>query len=362
MAFRTATLPWAWLIALVTFGAIESGMRTAIPADEFPVRQDIRASAAFLRVLKADGPAEIAFVGASLTERGVVIPRISKRVNAKARQTTRVANYGHPDAQAEFVEDVVHALMRGESKPRIVLYGVSPMQLNRDLRAESTSGVWRFEDLARKVQQRGPGVLDELPQVLQNELKLTLRIAQLRHDRKAWYQRLVNGRPFPKTGLRGGHYHITPGSRTNLIARPPTLKTKGYQNMKRRMQESIVDGHWVHSEKLLGHMKGVADLCRESGAELVYFEIPFHDTLRTLMADNTYDNFYDLMDEVSAETGFPFVSVSDLGVSLTDAHYADGAHLNLEGARTMSAPVTQHVVLPALNRAALRTQPRPGGP
>jgi len=352
MGERTATLPRAWLAALVAIAVLESALRLAVPADEFPVREDIRTSAAFLRVLQADGPAEIAFVGASLTERGVVIPRISKRVNARAGRSVHIANYGHPDAQAEFVEDVVFALMKGEPPPRLVLYGVSPMQLNRDLRAESTSELWRLEDLPRKFDQHGMGVLDEVPQVLQNELKLALRMVQLRHDQTAWYRRLVHGRAFPKTGLRGGHYHLTPGSRTNLIARPPTLKTQGYHTMKRRMQESIVDGRWVYSERLLGHMKGVAKLCRDNGADLVYFEIPFHDTLRTLMADNTYVDFYDVMAEVADETGFPFVRVSQLGVTLTEMHYADGAHLNLEGARAMSAPVTHQLVLPALNRAA----------
>ena len=350
MAPSRAGIPRAFVLALMAVIALELGLRLLVPSDEFPVRQDMRESAALLRTLQAAGAAEVSFVGASLTQRGVVLPRVSALLDAKTGRQVHIANYGHPDAQAEFVEDLVHALMKRNPPPRVILYGVSPMQLNRDLVPERTAHLWRASDLPREWQQHGRSMLRDLPQVIHNELKLQLRLLQLRHDRTAWTQRILHGRPFPKTPLRGGHYHLTPGSRLTLAERPPTRDTRGYLNMKRRIQESIVAGRWVHSEPLLEHMKEIGRLCRDHGTELVYFEIPFHRTLGDLLAPNTYATFYTLMGEVSRETGYPFVPFSELGPVLTDDHYSDGAHLNLEGARVMTGPVTRRLIMPAMKR------------
>jgi len=341
MASKT---PWAFAIALLLVAGLEVFLQLAVPADEFPVRREIRQSAAFHRVLAADGAPEIAFVGASLMRRGVVVPEISAALQAATGREWTVANYGHHDAQAEFVEDMVLALMADDTPSQVVLYGVSPLQLNRSGFREHTSQLWGMSDLRREWGQRGTEVLGDVPQVLHNELKHHFRLPQLRHERVAWFKRIAFGIPFQKTPLRGGIYHVSPGSKANLVDHPPTLDTPGFLALKRRIDRATDDGRWLMSDQLIAHMKGVAAACEANGAKLVYFEIPFHRTLEHLLAPNAYPDFYAQMEAISEETGAPFVPFSELGLTFTDAHFSDEAHLNLDGASMMTAPVMEHVI------------------
>ena len=336
--------PWAFLLALVGLLAVEVALELRIDGADYPTRDHLRDTGAFRHVLRHHGAAEVAIVGASVARRSVVIPDMQAVVDEAIGRKPAIVNYAHQGARAEFVEDLVHVLLRQDPPPRVILYGVTPAQIASDNDPQKTSYVWGFQDLPRELSEHPASTLGELPQVVRNEIKLRSRVLQIRYDLWGWRDYLVFGEDFPPGAMVGAQHHRGAFGSSSLADYLNPQDTSLYRNLAEDIRDATQGGQWTYSEARVADIRAMAAACETAGVTLVLYEIPVPDLYRQLLPANAYPDFYAQLDRLPVQ----FVRLAQLGDNYTDASFSDAVHLNLAGAQSMSGPVARQVLVPAL--------------
>ena len=229
-----------------------------------------------------------------------------------------------------------------------MISGVTPAQLASDNVPQKTSYVWGAADLSRELSVEPLPTLGEIPQVIRNEIKLRSRILQLRYDLWGWRDYLVFGKAFPPGAMVGEQHHRGRFGSSSLTDHPDPAHGSLYEELVRNAADTTVDGRWVPSPVRIQAMDAMLAACQARGVALIAYEVPVPTVYRALLPPNTYSDFYAEMDALE----IPFVPLSDLGVTHTDAHFSDVVHMNLEGARLLSGPMVREVLVPAIERRA----------
>jgi len=329
---------------------VEVGLELGIDGADYPTRDHLRNTGAFRHVLRHHGAAEIAIVGASVARRSVVIPDLQAGLAKTLGREPGIVNYAHQGARAEFVADLIHVLLRQDPAPKVILYGVTPAQIASDNDPQKTSYVWGVLDLPREFSDHPRQALAELPQVVRNEIKLRSRTLQLRYDLWGWRDYLIYGTAFPPGAMVGAQHHRGRFGSSSLAEHPDPAHGSLYEELARNAREATVDGRWTFSDARLRDIRAMAGTCDARGVRLILYEIPVPEVYRELLPPNAYDDFYDQLGRIRAETAVPFVTLEQQGLTFNDAHFSDVVHMNLQGARRLSASLAT-ALAPVLEEA-----------
>lgn len=339
-------MPWAFLLALLLMGAVEVGLRGALPVEEFPTRHDLRIRGCLRHVLDHYGAAEIAFVGASVCRRSTNIPRIREACAVELGREVTVANYSHVGLWAELGEDVIHVLLREDPAPRLIVYGVTLHQIRSIERDDiQTSWVWTFPDWQREFEEHGFATFDEFPQVLRNEIRRYWRTFQARYAKYGIYHRIAHGVPFDPSSMMGDVHHIERASKLSIARRLPAGFDENVRNLRDKIDRCTHDGVFRFSEERIQNLRNIQRMCDEAGVRILFYEVPLPEVHRNLFPAGAEEAFHTHMRQLSEECGLHFVPFADLGLTVTDKDFADQSHLNLPGANRITEALLEHALL-----------------
>ena len=338
-AFRR--LPAALLGSLIALFCVEVALEIGIEDGDYPTRDHLRDTGAFRHVLYHHGAPEIAIVGASVARRSVVIPDLQAMIADATGRELRIVNYAHQGARADFVEDLVHVLLRQEPAPRVILYGLTPAQIASDNDPQKTSYVWGFADLPREFSEHPRRALAELPQVMGNEIKLRSRTLQVRYDPWGWRDYLWRGVDFPPGAMVGAQHHRGRFGVSSLADHADPAHGSLYEDLAKNAREATIGGRWTYSATRVDDIRSMAEACADRGVTLLLYEIPVPDIYRELFPANAYPDFYRQMEDLPV----PFARLAS---TYTDAQFSDVVHMNLDGARQMSGSLSRQILIPTV--------------
>ena len=340
-ASRGQGAPVALLWALALLGLLEVGLRQVDMSRQLPVVGRPHWYRRALAVhIQDDPPCDVCVVGSSRVQDGIVTAQLAAGVPAG-----RVANYGMPGAGTEGTYAAVRAILR-HHRPRVILYGVSVHPL---VVGPANNGVAEYLAAAAGHWQGWPSPLAW--QAIFDRHVLAFRYRErpvaLAYDLMAWakdpsWSRL---RLLAKPGAVAGYtdtfageaafrHHQQPGR--TVLADPPTVA-----EVQSYMDRFVGAAPFAPQPARLAELRALADLCREAGVELVFFEVPLSRWLADAFGQPAQAKFRAAVRALAQAGGARFLDGPALGGAFTDADFSDPSHLHPRGARRLTAALLQ---------------------
>ena len=357
--------PLGLFLALVLVAGVELALRAQLPADDFLVDQ-VQPHTSIHQALDADGIAEVAFLGASVSWNGLRVPLLDERIDAAAGRDVTVANYSHLGMRAELALDLAEVLARREPAPRVLYFGVTPHSVARSDELDPTAWAWALADWRREVREHGLAAADGLPDALRNELARHLRIVEVRRDPQRYWQRLRSGVAFEPNPMRGGHVlgHVRNPNRT-APRRPGSDAEPGGDGeavdeaedelLVRALEDRNVIGGEDAGEGLLearriALLEEMVEVLTARGIEVVLFEVPLPAIHVRALSDARMQEFQRAMTEIARSTGARYEPFDTLGIEMGFADFKDSSHMNGRGAERFSRAILRAFVLDDVRR------------
>lgn len=343
--------PLGLLGALVLLIGVEYGVRAALPADEFFIAEE-QPHTSIHQALAADGPAEVAFLGASVSWNGLDVRLLDRRAERIAGRELHLANYSHFGMRAELALDLAHVIARQDPPPRILYFGVTGHSVAPSQELTPTSWAWRLEDWAREAPALGVDAADEIQGALFNELALHLRTFEVRRDPRAHYARATTERGFSPGPMRGQAVlgHITHRDRT-----APNLG-RGRQEDDDELMAALVDRGVVGEEGgevamvRVEFLERMIAVLQESGIEVVLHEFPLPRRHARIIDLQFGESFQREMNRLARETGATYHSLESIGVTMEPTDFKDASHMNGVGAERYTRAILDAFVVADLRR------------
>ncbi len=108
------------------------------------------------------------------------------------------------------------------------------------------------------------------------------------------------------------------------------------------------DGRYPLSKRAVEHLDSTIKLCREKGVEILFFELPISTILRDHLPPGVVDRAREMIRQVCDANAVHFHTIEGLGLSFTDADFAEQSHLNYKGALKLTRSLAQTAVIPVL--------------
>lgn len=333
------------MLAVLLVLATEIGLRALGAFEKTPYWTGRAEYFAAAESIERDGPAEICVIGSSRPRDGILTGPIREACRRQLGTDVRVQNYSCAGATPLVVKFVVRRLLRGGSKPRLVLYGVSPLYVGPDA---CGSGIPRqfidWQDWRLMAREDGPDALRFLSCAAENEARKSIMLCRMREGIGPviyGYRYFGKIRYGPYDGeIPLFHQRFRGGS---LVDRPI-----GEERVRLYVSRYLKDGRYRVSRKALKCLKEVQEICAQANVKLVIFEMPYSDFVTRLLPENTFPDFYRAMTRLSQETGGRFVTVTDMKLAVEDEDFQDQSHLNHRGATKLTRALIRHEIVPFL--------------
>lgn len=348
--------PWALVSALLIVLAFEVFLHTRDRLSLIAYASDEGQYHAVRDTIRAIGPAEVALVGSSQVQQGVVMPTLVEELQTKLGRPVRVANYATRGARPDAMNAVVRYLQKQPTPPKLIVVGVGP----RDVRAESIDWprvalFWDAKDWAAAYRRYGFVATDLLPVVIRNEAGRVLYSLNYREEISLSLKRLVQ-----KTGL-----NVDADEGNN-----PILGQVVYQHIGSRGQRSLAttsaslrrilqnaQGQYLFNKPskpipvMAGAMKDLAQALGRSPEASLLVQMPVADALqKQIIQSGQAKAFAALMASVSSATRVPFIPAAEQKLALTDSDFFDLQHLNRPGAEQFSRWLANQIANRMSNR------------
>lgn len=309
--------------------------------------------------LDEHGAGSIAIVGSSRAREAILSPTLEKALLAALRRekpkpggaTIEVRNYALSGAHADAVNQTIRHLLDAEPPPELIVYGVTPLQLEtqRTDPAHHVSYTWEIGDAWDAFRRGAEDAPRYLPNAVRNELAHASWWVRLRPTVRAALRR-----PWSELAWQDLHeVWQAPEQQANPMRGqlPPKQQGKDRNRVirvgKRRI-EKYLDG--LYQEPEYPHTRQVAwlrdslSLCRESGVELLLVELPAAPALRRYSPEHTYPGFNRLFTELSNEFDVPFVPIDEVDVTFEARDFREQSHLTYVGAVKFSRALAPVIV------------------
>jgi hypothetical protein len=334
--------PWALVSALLIVLAVECFLHTRNRLDLIAYASDEGQYHAVRDTIRAEGPADVALVGSSQVQQGIVMPLLVEELEKKLGKPVRVANYATRGARPDAMNAVVRYLQKQPTPPKLIVVGVGP----RDLRAESVDWprvalFWDAADWAAAYRRYGFISTDLLPVVFRNEAGKFLYSLNYREEIS-----LTIKRAFQKVG-----FNLDTDDGNN-----PIRGEVVYQHIGSRGQRSLANTN-VSLKRILLNAQSqylfnkpakpipamaaatkdlVQALGRSPQASLLV-QMPVAEALQNqIIQSGQAKAFGTLVTTLSADARVPFIPADEQNLSLTNSDFYDLQHLNRPGAEKFS--------------------------
>ncbi len=333
--------PWGLLGAIGLLLALELGLRILDPRGVVPYAGGDREYTSLDSYLTTQGAREIAILGNSRPKIAMANPLLTDVLPRKAAGAPyTVGNYAISGAHAEETRTVVSLLLAASTRPRLLVYGVTPRDLAVHEEGQPFARyLWHLQSFLFDRKLRGSYLDAFLPQVLRNEASRFSFLFRLRYETydaflaandrdviahlKAIVKNHAEPPPLPFDGAPDPQLMTRDADSSRRISRAAA---------RRYLGERYRDPDWPHTvqEKFL---EALARKAKNAQVPLVFVEIPLNPALQAELPPNTLPGFYEVMARVSAQYGAPFIRVSDLGTKFVASDFREVSHLNRIGAK-----------------------------
>ena len=345
------SLPRAFLLALLLFLMLETGLRFVDPRHLIPYNENFPFEHYAVRYyLETAGPADISFIGSSRIREAVHLPTLADLL-AGEEDLSRMscANYGCSGASADVVEAVARLMMRQEKKPALIIYGVSPKQyLGRESNLDVCSVYWNFGDWYRARSLHGEKAAKYFPDVFRTAIGRASLVFRYRKRPGDLASRLLSKKQVLTCPIRGepSAWHTKLAGR-NMRTTPTTP-----DKVREHLEYYLVDGEYPMSEEKLKCVQNVIDLCQSNGIPVVLLEVPVADILLEHYPPGTQEKFLEMTQRLSVQNNVPFFRSAEIGAVLSDESFSEESHLGVKGAVVYTKAVYQTVIRPRLKPVA----------
>jgi hypothetical protein len=288
--------------------------------------------------LDEHGAGEVAIVGSSRAREAILSPTL-ERVLRERGTPASVRNYAQSGAHADAVNQTIRHLLRADPAPKLIVYGVSPLQLEtqRSDPASHLSYNWELEDAYDAFLRGAPDVTRYLPNAIRNELAHVSLLVRLRPTVRAALTESPRKPGWPNLDA----VWRAPASDTNPMRGQLPPKQQGqHKNRVTRVSQARIDkylkGLYQEPEypytRQVPWLRDSIELCRTAGVPLLLAEVPAAPILVANSPKHTYPGFYRLMRELAREFDVRFVALDDLDVSFDERDYREQSHTTYRGA------------------------------
>ena len=336
-------VPWAFAIACFLLVGVESGLRMCDPKLLIPYNLGLQEYIAIAQHLNTAGSGDLCFVGSSRTREGILMPDVVQMLKDRFRPNLSVANYSRSGAKADDVEALVKTLVRDRySRPKLIVYGLSPRQLLGGRRDMATSSIfWDINDFRRIYEVDADRAIDSLPHVVRNEIAKFYWTFRYRSKFGHFIMYILGFRvPCPING------DLTPWQ---LYTPQRSLKNQPVSDARvRRYVHNVSRGDYWLSQYRIDRLEAIMDFCTETESQLILIELPLSNILKRHLPAGTYQQFLSIVKSLSKNHNTRFVTLKDLGLVFRDEDFREQSHLNFGGARRLTQALLDRVVIPQL--------------
>lgn len=353
-------MPWAFLGALFLFLACELGVRAAPARAVVPYLSTGRSTYPAIRhFVEEEGPAEIAVIGSSRARESMAAPELRAACELALARPLTVGNYASPAASADEVEAIVRILVGQERKPALVLYGISPLQLSTKAAAVQHAGrLWLLEDWERERPKLSEAAAERMRSMaLHNEVGRWSRLYAYRDMAGIRLRALLGREAVHSNPLLGELTYQQVHQPERRLSDHPVRDAAVRNYLRPRMQGDRLP----LGGRATRNFESILALCKEAGVPIVVYEVPLSETLRRNYPPGTLDRMRRIAQELTNAYRVPYLRAEDLGASFDETQFRDLSHLNLDGARRLTAILAEKAVIPAL-RGELAWEDRPVPP
>lgn len=358
--------PWALTATIGVLAAVELGIRSADPEDVIPYDLGATQYESVVCHVDAFAPADVCFVGASRTREGIVIPEVQRACDKALAQPITVANYATAGQRAGRGNAVVTYLIK-KGHPRLIVCGASPRILHGwTLGVEEIALFWDIGDWWQRFLAAPDRHISLLPIVIRNEvskhyltLKYRRKASVLVRDANraiAWSDRVsfsvkdvLRGAPSP-CPIRGD---LTRWQRfqpdRSLLTDPVPEK-----RVRRFVDRLLINGEYPMPQRNVDLLADTIRLCRENGAEVIFFELPLSDILQEHLPPNLAEKSRAKIQRLCDAHGVRFFTLERLGLTFAEADFVEQSHLNYHGGLRLTRALLERAIIPCLQR--LETQ------
>ena len=339
-------LPTALLLSLVILLIVEVWLRLAPPRTALLYALGPQEYWALQHHVDTFGPADVCMVGSSRAREAFVAPELARLLREGRQEPVRVGNYALSSSYSGETRGIIRQLLRGPRKPKLVVYGVTSVQLVSPRQPfRNTSLLWYLADWRRQFASDGRQVVPYLPRTIRNEIRkrsLTFR----------WREGIGSALKKTLLGKRPASCPIEGELTLRQYDKPEVVVPQKAELMERtRDERERQDGeerHWM-DQRQCRSMIETAQQCQQAGVPLVFLELRTSSLLAGGGPESVKSEFRTFVRDVADRHGARFVAFEDLGIRLDDTQFRDPEHTNLRGALQVTRAFTRKVVLPHLN-------------
>lgn len=340
-------MPWAFLCALLVFLACELAVRAAPARAVVPYLSTGRSTYPAVRhFVEKDGPAEVAVVGSSRARESVAAPELRAACETALGRSLTVGNYASPAASADEVESIVRILVGQARKPALILYGISPLQLSTKAAAVRHAGrLWLLADWERERPKLAKASAERMrAMALHNEVGRWSKLYAYRDMAWIRLRALLGSEAIHSNPLLGELTYQQVRQPERRLSDHPVRDAAVRNYLRPRMQGDRLPLGGRASR----HFESILSLCEEAGVPIVVYEVPLSETLRRNYPPGTLERMRRIVQELTNAHRVPYLRAEDLGASFDETQFRDLSHLNLEGARRLTAILAEKAAIPAL--------------
>lgn len=343
---RAHAFPWALLIAFGLVLVVELLVRRVDERTLIFTRGDSDQARAVRDEISLNEGVDVAFVGSSMTYQGINVADLESKLKSEAGREVRVRNYAIRGGRMDLFAATVRHLLRQETKPRLIVVGVSIRDLrDYDLDLERASIFWNASDFAHVVRERGTSPTKYLPTVIRNEIEPRLWLLKHRHTISTKLKQEVIDiatEPMPARG-ESPSQHLSARRNTTLTMN----EFKSTSNKRRMVQAYRIDLPPEPPAMFVACVDEVLADCRAAGVKLIFLDMPISEPMQGLLinadkkrkSDRIEPLYRATMAARCAAANVPFLTAADLSLTWNLEDFYDSQHLNYAGAMKLDAAI-----------------------
>ncbi|MCL4210478.1 MAG: hypothetical protein KJZ68_07425 [Phycisphaerales bacterium] len=358
--FDVGAAPWALVAALLVVLACEGAVRVAPSRWVIPyVNAGDSTYPAVRHFIEKDGPAEVAVVGSSRARESIAAPDLRAACEAALGRTVTVGNYASPAAGADEVDSIVRVLLSQRRKPKLILYGISPLQLSTKAAAARHAGrLWTLDDWEREAATLPANAARRLrAMAMHNEAGRWCRLYAYRDIAWIRLRALLGWESIHSNPIAGDLTFQQVDEPDRRLADHPVRDAFVQRYLRPRMQGNR---HPLGGEASR-RFESILSQCRDAGVTIIVYEVPLSETLRRNYPRGTLEQMRRIAQRLTNKYRAPYLHIEDLGETFDETVFRDLSHLNVHGARRLTAILAQKAVIPAL-KGELKWVSRPVPP
>ena len=339
--------PWAISIALVMLVLLEVMINWVPERDRIGYTPALGAYYEVKHYVETFGASDIGILGSSRGRESVAVPYLREICERQTGKPIEISNYSCASIRSCDVEHLAKMLLKSRKTPQMLIYVVSPFILhdekNRDKDKYKQLFALDKEDLENINEQIES--IDDM--VSHYALKLLWENYKTFRHRMRFHALLIGiarGR-MPSSPIRGEYtmWHRYNGDRnlekSGLTAGDAQRYVSNFLNE---------NGEYILGNQNIHALEKTIAFCKKAKVEIVLIEAPIAEMLKDAYPTGLYSEFLDTIRKVCADSGVKFLRLKELGVQLSDYHYREYSHLNLNGAKVFTDAIAESVILPFL--------------